>query len=114
MHKTWPVIAVAAASVAATGAPALAAPDFLLNRVYLGCAIELEKVLVITNTLAGPVPAGTKISYDAVLKPYQQHQAGALILGPPLQPGRQIKKGLSPAFSCAAWYVRPLLMAPPQ
>ena len=106
---------VAAAGAAASGgADSAVRLDMLVNRVAIGCGIQNEKVLVITNTTGAPIAAGTRLSWDAVLKPNQRHQAGSLMLGVALQPDGVVKVGLAPASSCTAWFVRPLLLAPTQ
>ena len=106
------VVVVAGVGAVAGSALSAVRTDVFANRVAIGCQIENEKVLVLVNTTASAIPAGTRLSWDAILKPNQQHQAGSLMLGAALQPGRVVKKGLSPAFSCTASFLRQLLLAP--
>jgi hypothetical protein len=79
--------------------------------VTLGCQISQVKVIVITNTTASPITAGTQITYDAIRLGDGQHY-GRTGGGPFLAPGSSFKVGGSPSSSCTAWYRRQLQLAP--
>ena len=54
--------------------------------VSLGCRVENEKVLVITNTSSNPVSAGTAVAYDALRKPDRIHYGRVVRIGYALAP----------------------------
>jgi hypothetical protein len=112
MHSRRLVVAFAAAAFAL---PAAAQPNFpdavLHNRVALGCAIEAEKVFVVTNTTAGPIVAGTPIFIDILHFPTGQHDV-LNYHGGDLPPGGVFREGTYQATSCTAWIEVPLTLAP--
>jgi hypothetical protein len=108
---------LAAAAAAALAAPAAAQnvfPDIaiLANRVPLGCAIEIEKVFVVTNTTANPIAAGTPIFIDILRFPTGAHDV-LNYHGAELPVGGVFREGTYQATSCTAWIeVPPLTLAP--
>src|SRR5438874_1397455 len=82
--------------------------------VALGCRMENEKVLVITNTSAGPIAAGAAITYDAIRKPDHAHYGRVFQVGSVLPPGGAVRVGVVQSFSCTVWFRRVLTTAPPR
>jgi hypothetical protein len=80
--------------------------------VALGCRVENEKVLVITNTSAGPIAAGAAITYDAIRKPDHAHYDRVFQIGSVLAPGGAVRVGAVQSFSCTAWFRRVPTAAP--
>jgi hypothetical protein len=80
--------------------------------VALGCHVENEKVLAISNSGAGAIPAGTAISYDMIRKPDHARITRVVHIGAPLTPGGVVRVGVVPSFSCTAWFRRTLVTAP--
>ena len=77
--------------------------------VPLGCQIQIEKLIVITNT-TGAAITNTNISYDAIRKPDGKHY-GATKKVTFLPAGGILQVGGDRSFSCTAWFRRaPLLM----
>ena len=96
--------------------PAAAQPVFnpnviLNNRVALGCAIEAEKVFVVTNITASVIVAGTPIFIDILHFPTGQHDV-LNYHGGDLPPGGVFREGTYQATSCTAWIEVPLTLAP--
>jgi hypothetical protein len=80
--------------------------------VALGCRVESEKVLAITNTGAVVIPVGTAITYDAKRKPDYGHYGRTFKIGTALSPGAAVRIGGIPSFSCTASFRRTLTTAP--
>lgn len=115
------LIAVAVTASAALPATAqiTVRPDIaaLTNRVMLGCAIEAEKVFVVTNTTASTIVGGTPIFIEIVRIP----DGARNVLnyhGGDLLPGGVFREGTYNASSCSAWievelFLAPSILAPP-
>ncbi len=87
--------------------------DALRPKVSLGCAIEIEKVAVITNTTTGTIAPGTVIHFNAVLTyPDGTHHFLRDLQSPQLGPGQSFRLGLEPMLSCSATYDVTLEIAP--
>ena len=79
----------------------------------LGCQVQNEKLLAITNTTGAVISAGTNITYDAIRKADQAHYGRTISTGG-MAPGAVLKIGVLPSSSCTAWFMRPAVMAPLQ
>ncbi|MBN8996150.1 MAG: hypothetical protein J0H94_13065 [Rhizobiales bacterium] len=95
------------AVMAAAMAPAAAA-KFIVQvptalDVPLGCRIESQKVLAVTNISGGSIPAGTHIGYSFQRNPDHAVITG-YVSGGTIAPGQVIRKGIVPAYSCKAWF----------
>jgi hypothetical protein len=104
---------VAACAATSSAAQIVLSPDIaaLKNRVSLGCAIEVEKEFVVTNTTAGPIVAGTPIFIDIIHFPNATHDV-LNYHGATLPAGGSFREGTWQATSCTAWIEVPLVMAP--
>ena len=102
---------IATLSIAGAGIAAPAGPGAAILTAPLGCHIAEGKVIVITNSTAGTIDAGTKMGYDAVRSP-DGHHYGKTFAGPQLAPGASFQIGAQQSTSCTAWYDRPRLMKP--
>lgn len=102
--------ALAAAAAPAAAQPAL--PDFqLVNRAYLGCVIEDEKVFAVTNTTSNPIVGGTPVFVEVVRMPDNQVDVLAWH-GATIPVGGTIREGIYQARSCRAWIEVELMLAP--
>lgn len=107
-------LSLAFAAVLSAGSPASAQPNRLpdfqfLNRAYLGCAIEDEKVFAVTNTTSGPIINGTPVFIEIVRMPDGQTDVIAWH-GATIPAGGTIREGIYQARSCRAWIeVEPML-----
>ena len=108
------VLAVVGGANAQSGGSGIYGPGGGLSplTVKLGCRIENEKVLVITNTSGNAMPPGTAISYDAARKPDGAHYGRIVRIGLTLAPGSTIRVGGMPSYSCTAWFRQALTNAP--
>jgi hypothetical protein len=79
--------------------------------VALGCRIDNVKEIVVTNTTAATIPAGTVIGYDVVRYRSTSHYGGS-VTSPRMLPGTQIRFGGEQSASCTAWYRQQLQRAP--
>lgn len=87
-------------------------PGILGNRVDLGCRIEFQKLIVITNITTGSIAAGTTVNVDVLhFAPPDTHETLAIQV-PALAPGGYVEAGTHEATSCTAWIVVPLTLAP--
>jgi len=99
-------------SMTGAGIAAPAGPSAAILSVSLGCRIANGKVVVITNSTAGTIGAGTKMGYDAVRSP-DGHHYGKTFAGPQLAPGASFQIGVQQSTSCTAWYTtRPVMKLP--
>jgi hypothetical protein len=85
--------------------------EVVADRVHLGCAIELEKVVLVTNTTAGTIPAGTEIFINSVIVPTRENRTISVRTAA-LSPGESFREGLWQSYSCTAWFRRVPMMAP--
>ncbi len=99
-------VAVTTWTVDATAAPVASASPL---KVALSCHIANAKIVVITNSTAGAIAAGTQMGYDAIRSGDGKHY-GKTFGGPLLPPGASLQLGTQPSASCTAWYYRRLLM----
>jgi hypothetical protein len=97
-----------------TGASAIVAggSDAIDRKVYLKCGLENSKIVVVTNSTANIISAGTKISFSALRRGSTAHFDGSFV-SPDMAPGAFIKRPAVDSVSCAAWYIRPLLLRAP-
>ena len=115
--NTFHAFGTAVAAIAILGAPAsalaAAQPDIAGIRIPLGCAIVDAKVIVITNTTGGTISAGTAITYDAERASDGIHYGKTFTSGE-LTPGASVQRPGSTSNFCAAWFTRPMVLAPKQ
>jgi hypothetical protein len=109
------VVAVVAVELLLTSAgPSLAqlgGAGLIASNVALGCRVQGETVLVITNTTGGIIAARTPITFDTVRKPDRTH-FGRTFQTNALPPGSSVRISGFPSFSCTAWFKRAPVLAP--
>ncbi|MCW5712947.1 MAG: hypothetical protein KIT43_00330 [Bauldia sp.] len=112
-------LAITASAVSPAVAQITIRPDIaaLTNRVMLGCAIEVEKVFVVTNTTASTIIGGTPIFIEIVRIPDGARNV-LFYHGGDLPPGGVFREGTYNASSCTAWieverFLAPSIPAPP-
>ena len=71
------------------------------NRVSLACWIENEKVIAVVNSTGKTLPAGTKLSVDAIRIPDGSHYRKSTTMGRTAT-GGIIRMGAVPSSSCTA------------
>jgi hypothetical protein len=101
----------AGTALASSKAPLFNVPNNAIGAITtpLGCRIENVKEIVITNTTAGTIAAGTAITYDALRYRSTLHYGGT-VSAPRMLPGTQIRLGGQDSASCTAWFrPQPLL-----
>ena len=102
--------------LAGTASSALAVPHGAIAesilRTPLQCQILSGKVIAITNSTGATISGGTQISYDVIRMPDHAHIGGQFVSST-MPPGATVKRGLFPAYSCTAWFRKPLVLAPP-
>ena len=116
VNRLVAILACAAATALPSGAGAqnVIKPflgGLIAARVSLGCRIEIEKLLIVTNTTAGTIAAGTEVFVDFVLIPTQAHRIESYRVAA-LLPGASFREGYDRSFSCTAWYNQEPLLAP--
>jgi hypothetical protein len=97
-----------------SAAPSLAqlgGAGLIASNVALGCRVQDEKVLVITNTTGATIASGTPITFDTVRKPDRAH-FGRTFQTNALLPGSSVRISGFPSFSCTAWFKRTPVLAP--
>ena len=82
-------------------AAAVEPTGLIWNRVSLACWIENEKVIAVVNSTGKTLPAGTKLSVDAIRIPDGSHYRKSTTLGRTAT-GGIIRMGAVPSSSCTA------------
>ncbi len=112
-RRLFVVLTVAASAAVPASAQVVLPPGvaLLTNCVALGCVIEVEKELVVTNTTAAAIAANTPIFIDIIHFPNATHD-DFVYRGALLPAGGSFREGTYQATSCTAWIEVPLMMAP--
>ncbi len=95
------VCALPALACLSVQAQAIDRTGVLFNSVSLACWIENEKVIAVVNSTGKTLPAGTRLSVDAIRIPDGMHyKKGGIIARTPS--GGIIRMGAVPSSSCTA------------
>ena len=112
-HVLGTVVAALTLLGGPTSAVAALRPEIKGIRVPLGCMMVDQKMIVITNTSGATISAGTAITYDAERTSDGIHY-GKTFTSDELPAGASVQRPGSPSTSCAAWFIRPMVLAPKQ
>ena len=82
-------------------ATAIDGTSVFANRVSLACWIEDQKVIAVVNSTGKTLPAGTRLSVDAIRIPDGTHYKKSTTLGR-TPSGEIIRMGAVPSSSCTA------------